>query len=190
MHGASVGSVKWCQHHGNVCVARQIRVCDAREEHEGLQCIANHPGFQTVCLDPYVLQVAYYQYRQQYEERPEQGNALKRYTAYRQFVRWCWHFLGKEVRVVIPSCAVVKIRTAFPDENYTGFHQADSDRNGSISSALLLPCLVCHTHCKVEVVPQCTAGCLHHSCGILLRLKMLYSLDSQHNLQEKIQIKN
>ena len=115
---------------------------------------------------------------------------LKRYTAYRQFVRWCWHFLGKEVRVVIPSCAVVKIRTAFPDENYTGFHQADSDWNGSISSALLHPCLVCHTRCIVEVVPQCTAGCLHHSCGTLLQLKMLYSLDSQHNLQEKIQIKN
>jgi hypothetical protein len=42
---------------------------------EGLQGITNHPGFQTVCLDPYVLQVAYYQYLQQYEERPEQGNA-------------------------------------------------------------------------------------------------------------------
>ena len=124
---------------------------------------------------------AYYQYCQQYEERPEQGNALKRYTAYRQFVRWCWHFLGKEVRVVIPSCAVVKIRTAFPDENYTGFHQADSDWNGSISSALLHPCLVCGTRCKVEVVPQCTAGCLHRSCGTLLRLKMLYSSDNRHN---------
>jgi hypothetical protein len=42
---------------GNVCVAGKFRVCDVREEHEGLQCIANHPGFQTVCLDPYVLQV-------------------------------------------------------------------------------------------------------------------------------------
>lgn len=58
-----------------VCCWEIQRVCDVREEHEGLQCITNHPGFQTVCLDPYVLQVTYYQYRQQYEERPEQGNA-------------------------------------------------------------------------------------------------------------------
>ena len=125
----------------------------------------------------------------------------KRYTAYRQLVRWCWHFLGKEVRVVIPSCGVVMIRTAFPNKNYTGF---DSDWNGSISFAPLHPCLVCGTRCKVEVVPQCTAGCLHRSCGTLLRLKMLYSSDSwtllrlkmlyssdsRHNLQEKIQITN
>jgi len=55
-----------------VCYWEIQRICDVREE---LQCIANHPGFQKVCLDPYVLQVAYYQYRQQYEERPEQGNA-------------------------------------------------------------------------------------------------------------------
>jgi hypothetical protein len=59
-----------------VCVAGEIhRICDVREEHEELQCITNHPGFQKVCLDPYVLKVAYYQYRQQYKERPEQGNA-------------------------------------------------------------------------------------------------------------------
>ena len=33
------------------------------------QCICEHPGFHPVCLDRYVLQVAYYQYRQQYGER-------------------------------------------------------------------------------------------------------------------------
>ena len=52
-----------------------------------------------------------------------------RYTTYRQFVRWCWQYLGKEVRIIIPSCAVNAIRTAYPDhnQNYTGFHQVDSD---------------------------------------------------------------
>ncbi|XP_052075402.1 uncharacterized protein LOC127712835, partial [Mytilus californianus] len=91
--------------------------------------ITDHPGFHPVCLDIHVLKVAYYQYRQQYGEHPDHGNERNRYTAYRQFVRWCWHFLGKEVRVVIPSRVVLKIRTAFPDlhQNYTGFHEADSD---------------------------------------------------------------
>ena len=39
------------------------------------QCICEHPGCHPVCLDRYVLQVAYYKYRQQYGERQEQENA-------------------------------------------------------------------------------------------------------------------
>ena len=31
-----------------------------------VQCITEHPGFATVCLDVWVLQTAYFQYRQQY----------------------------------------------------------------------------------------------------------------------------
>lgn len=31
-----------------------------------LTCITRHPGFQTVCLDIFVLETAYYQYRSQY----------------------------------------------------------------------------------------------------------------------------
>ena len=34
-----------------------------------LQCITEYPGFLSVCLDQYVLETAYYQYRQQYGER-------------------------------------------------------------------------------------------------------------------------
>ena len=46
-----------------------------------------------------------------------------RYTAYRQLTRWCWHYLSKHMRVVLPSCAVNLIRRTFPSEggNYTGF---------------------------------------------------------------------
>ncbi len=29
-------------------------------------CITDHPGFSSVCLNPWVLQAAYYQYRQQH----------------------------------------------------------------------------------------------------------------------------
>ena len=31
-----------------------------------MQCITDHPGFTTVCLDVWVLQTAYFQYQQQY----------------------------------------------------------------------------------------------------------------------------
>lgn len=29
-------------------------------------CITDHPGFSPVCLNPWVLQASYYQYRQEY----------------------------------------------------------------------------------------------------------------------------
>ena len=43
--------------------------------------------------------------------------------AYRQLTGWCWGWLGRRMRVTLPSCAVNKIRTKFPvsDGNYTGF---------------------------------------------------------------------
>lgn len=46
-----------------------------------------------------------------------------RHLAYRNFVRWCWGYLGRHIRVVIPSCAVTRIRQEFPENegNYTGF---------------------------------------------------------------------
>lgn len=44
-----------------------------------------------------------------------------RYTAYRQLIRWSYGYLGQEVRVVIPACAVNKIRETFGSVNYTGF---------------------------------------------------------------------
>ena len=96
-------------------------------------CITLHPGFSTVCLDVWVLQVAYFQYQQQYGRlrlsayRPNHipfysfKTRKYRYTGYRQLVRWCWGWLGKDVRVVLPSCDVTKIRRRFPSSTYTGF---------------------------------------------------------------------
>lgn len=44
-----------------------------------------------------------------------------RHVAYRQFVRWCWGYLGKNVRVVLPSCAVKAVQDAFQSNVYRGF---------------------------------------------------------------------
>lgn len=40
----------------------------AKLEGSEAQCITQHEGFDAVCLNPYVLEVAYYQYRQQHDE--------------------------------------------------------------------------------------------------------------------------
>ena len=36
-------------------------------------CITLHPGFAGVCLNPWVLQTAYFDYRQQYGENAIEG---------------------------------------------------------------------------------------------------------------------
>jgi hypothetical protein len=51
-----------------VCCKEISKVTDVIEElNDGqLTCITSHPGFDPVCLNTYVLQTAYCQYRQQY----------------------------------------------------------------------------------------------------------------------------
>ena len=43
------------------------------------------------------------------------------FTSYRQLTHWCWGWLGKSVRIVLPSFAVNKIRQTFPSETCVGF---------------------------------------------------------------------
>ncbi|XP_048739500.2 P2X purinoceptor 7-like [Ostrea edulis] len=92
---------------------------------DDLTCITRHPGFQTVCLDVFVLETAYYQYRSQYGDIQNSMNERNRYTAYRQLARWCWGYLGKSVRVPLPSCAVTKIRETFSSEEYHGYQDPE-----------------------------------------------------------------
>ena len=68
-------------------------------------CITQHPGFSAVCLNRWVLQTAWYQYKQQYAHAYKgPDHKQKRPIAYRQLARWCWGLLGKQIRVVLPSC--------------------------------------------------------------------------------------
>lgn len=57
-------------------------------------------------------------------------NRRYRYVAYRQFVRWIWEYLGKNIRVPLPACAVKKIRTTFPEphnQQHVGFQEVGMD---------------------------------------------------------------
>ena len=44
-----------------------------------------------------------------------------RFIANRQLTGWCWGWLGRKVRVVLPSCSVTANRNNFPSEQYAGF---------------------------------------------------------------------
>ena len=112
-------------------------------------CITEHPGFSGVCLDMWVLQMTAHQIchthgqgaiaragpTHNYVTRRPLSAFCKlhfalshhihcrqyRYIAYRQLTTWCWGYLGKHQRVVLPSCAVNKIREAFPSDGYNKF---------------------------------------------------------------------
>ena len=48
---------------------------------EEVGCITLHPGFQSVCLNQWVLEAAYYSYRQHYGEHAIEG-AANEYVIY------------------------------------------------------------------------------------------------------------
>ena len=128
-----------------LCCREIDKVVNKLEESEGtVSCITEHEGFEPVCLNVWVLQAAYFQYRQHYGtdalHHPINEWVIRlkiscilcevlfvfirryRFIAYRQLTRWCWGWLGSKVQVILPSCAVLKIRESFPSETYTGFH--------------------------------------------------------------------
>ncbi|KAL2088616.1 hypothetical protein ACEWY4_015515 [Coilia grayii] len=90
-----------------------------------VKCITSHENFSAVCLNEDVLEVAYMTYKQYVHLDYE--NNWKRYTAYRQFIRWIYHHLGEKVRIPIPARVVHKIRETFPlqEGQHVGFTYAD-----------------------------------------------------------------
>ena len=51
----------------------EIQATKDKKQSEGVDCITLHPGFQSVCLDVWVLQTAYYSLRQHYGNDAPQG---------------------------------------------------------------------------------------------------------------------
>ena len=65
-----------------------------------------------------------------------------RYTAYCQLVRLCWGYLGKDIHVPLPSCAVLRIREEYPSQDYGGFHEVQ-EWLSYWASSLALKWLLC-----------------------------------------------
>ncbi|XP_064639324.1 P2X purinoceptor 7-like [Lineus longissimus] len=133
----------WCQC-GNCAIMETARECvcccgvkqvqakldDPALAGAHLGCVTDHPGLEGICYNIWTLEVAAMAYKQRYGSIKIKGPANEKYrfVAYRQFVRWCWDYLGREVRVVIPSCMMIKIREAFPSTAcYKGFKLAGED---------------------------------------------------------------
>ncbi|XP_073237353.1 uncharacterized protein [Porites lutea] len=100
----------------NVCCHERGQIWQKIEEQTEVQmsCITEHPGFQSTCLDirSYIFIPTFFL---------SFVSRKFRYIAYRQLVRWCWGYLGRKVRVALPSCAVNKIRQRFPADFGTSY---------------------------------------------------------------------
>ncbi|XP_063072441.1 P2X purinoceptor 7-like [Engraulis encrasicolus] len=87
-----------------------------------ITCMTEHPGFHPVCLNLYVLQTIYNIYKYDYGPlRHFTEEQRFRHLGYRSFVSWCWGYLGRSRRVVIPACVVLRLRREFPSGQYVGF---------------------------------------------------------------------
>ena len=129
--------------HECVCCCEIDSVKEKMEESSSeIHCIIVHEGFQSVCLDVRVLQttsvieaamgtlkknlfMSKFAHTLLYITSHCTLIFCRRYwyMAYCQLTSWCWGWLRRRVRVVLPSCAVKKIRNTFPSDssNYTGF---------------------------------------------------------------------
>ncbi|XP_064471498.1 P2X purinoceptor 7-like [Ornithodoros turicata] len=111
----------------SVCCNEQGRVQDVMEDANVL-CITYHHLFHKHCLDADTIDLE--KIKMLGTDSNSLGgrrrNKAKRYIAYRQFIFWIYHRLGEGNRVVIPSCAIRRIRDEFPSEDgdYTGFRHA------------------------------------------------------------------
>ncbi|XP_057675909.1 uncharacterized protein LOC130906042 isoform X2 [Corythoichthys intestinalis] len=130
----SQDAIEWCRcqkcvkmptEPENVCC---IEINEVKKRMQELpvppMCMTDHPGFEPVCLNVFSLQNVCNIFNADYGRLKLQGLEHRyRYMAKRSFVSWCWGYLGRNIRVVLPSCVAHRITEEFPDTqgNYVGF---------------------------------------------------------------------
>ena len=97
------------------CQASSEIIAEKVESHK---CISLTDGFRDVCLNRNVFEAALGSWRQMTDEPVEKSNKSYRFIAYRQYIFWIFGWLGKDVRNVIPSCVVSKIRITLSDSPF------------------------------------------------------------------------
>ena len=114
-----IGTLGWCV--GEHCKAMETNEESIWDKEEvplfyfgvGERCITQI--FLTVCLNAEILKTTLAALNNRRGDRMETSNRSMRYAAYRQFTCWVHDRLGRGVRKAIPSCAVLAIRDAYPE---------------------------------------------------------------------------
>ncbi|KAJ8017829.1 P2X purinoceptor 7 [Holothuria leucospilota] len=86
-------------------------------------CVTSNAHFASLIIDPEALELAMAQRMDLLQLGDRPGNNAYRHAAYKSYIYWKCGPTGRHNRVVIPSCAVWKIRDRYPSEDgrYTGF---------------------------------------------------------------------
>ena len=89
------------------------------------ECITSRRKFSKFCLDPENLEMVIKNTTDIRNDRRDNSTHAFRKAGYRQFVLWQHGYLGKGNRKVVPSCAVLCIRSKYPSPTgiYMGFKE-------------------------------------------------------------------
>ena len=104
---------------------------NSRFDVEEIECVLESPDFVTLCLNELVLKnvlTGLHVTKGDYLEESSTNCSL-RFAAYKQFTWWVFESLGKNNRRVLPSCAIWKIRSTYPesDGKYTKYSDGNKD---------------------------------------------------------------
>ncbi|XP_049274178.1 P2X purinoceptor 7-like [Rhipicephalus sanguineus] len=92
--------------------------------------ITRHAYFPSICLNPGVLEAAYYAFQELGVQIEGELHKKYRFVAYRLFTKWIWRRLGRGNRVVLPACVVARIRQEFPSAVYGSMRDIDHQSRG------------------------------------------------------------
>ena len=84
--------------------------------------------FKTLCKTKVVSENVLKSMNDLRGDEEEFTNRGYRFAAYKQFIWWVYHYLGKGQRRRLPSCALHSIRQEFPkgpDEEYANYSSGD-----------------------------------------------------------------
>ncbi|XP_063952817.1 uncharacterized protein LOC135153562 [Lytechinus pictus] len=104
---------------GDSTCCREIPEVSFETDALGVDCLTTTEAFESAILNPISLYIGWMEYTDRWRRAARafgnRNNEKYRYVAYRKVVRWCWGFLGKDIRVQLPACIHSKIMRAYPD---------------------------------------------------------------------------
>ncbi|XP_030852386.1 P2X purinoceptor 7-like [Strongylocentrotus purpuratus] len=104
---------------GDCVCCQEIAEVKAEADRQGSSCLVDSEEFEPAILNATTLYIGWMEYTDRWRRAAkafgDRNNEKYRYVAYRKVVRWCWGWLGKDIRVQLPACVHASIMEAYPD---------------------------------------------------------------------------
>ncbi|XP_041484334.1 uncharacterized protein LOC121430960 [Lytechinus variegatus] len=111
---------------GDCLCCREAPEVLGEADRQGARCLVESDEFEPAILNATSLYIGWLEYTDRWRRAArgfgDRNNEKYRYVAYRKVVRWCWGWLGKDIRVQLPACIHAAIMEAYPDggDQYKG----------------------------------------------------------------------